>query len=69
MATERTIPCEYYLCEGSCARGREGSFHHSCQKCTMYSPRANEGKIAKTRRENKKKYKERKHDYDYNFYE
>lgn len=35
----REIACEYYNCEGSCSKGKEGTFWHSCQHCGKYSPR------------------------------
>lgn len=40
MAKERTIVCEYYEYEGKCSKGREGTFHKQCQKCSKYVKKA-----------------------------
>ena len=39
MAKTREIACIYYDCEGSCLKGREGTFWKACQTCAKYSPR------------------------------
>ena len=39
MAKERVEPCKYYTCEGNCTKGREGTHHSYCQKCSKYDPR------------------------------
>lgn len=36
MARTRTAPCRYYICEGSCEKGLEGTFNKACQKCKSY---------------------------------
>lgn len=36
MAKDGFIKCEYYLNEGNCSKGREGTFYHSCQHCDLY---------------------------------
>ena len=39
MAKDREIACIYYLCETQCVKGREGTFNHKCQTCSLYRPR------------------------------
>ena len=39
MAKDREIVCKYYLYEGSCSKGREGTFRHKCQTCNIYEPK------------------------------
>lgn len=36
MAKTREIVCEYYICEGNCSKGREGTFNKCCQTCNKY---------------------------------
>ena len=36
MSKERTIACQYYMCEGDCALDREGTFWRYCQHCPDY---------------------------------
>lgn len=36
MAQTRERVCIYYEWEGQCAKGREGTFRHACQKCHKY---------------------------------
>lgn len=38
MARDREIACEFYQCEGSCTKGRAGTFRVQCQTCNKYSP-------------------------------
>lgn len=38
MAKDREIACENYVCEGECTKGREGTFRHYCQTCSLYRP-------------------------------
>ena len=35
---DREIACEYYMNEGNCAKGREGTFRKYCQRCKLYTP-------------------------------
>lgn len=35
---DREIACEFYICEGSCSKGREGTFRKACQTCSKYRP-------------------------------
>lgn len=35
---DRGVACKSYICEGNCRKGREGTFHHYCQKCNLYNP-------------------------------
>lgn len=30
--------CQFYICEGSCSKGREGTFYGKCQTCNKYLP-------------------------------
>ena len=39
MAKTREIICEYYVCEGTCTKGREGIFRGKCQTCDKYNPK------------------------------
>ena len=38
MAHSRDTACKYYICEGECEKGKEGTFNKACQKCKLYSP-------------------------------
>lgn len=38
MARDREIACESYICEGSCSKGREGTFRKYCQTCNKWRP-------------------------------
>lgn len=49
MAKDRQTPCKYYICAGSCTKGREAEHKGYCQHCGKYKPRA------KVRHLNKKK--------------
>lgn len=40
MARTREIVCEYYVCEGNCLKGREGTFNKQCQICNKYRKKA-----------------------------
>ena len=51
MAKDRIEPCKYYICSGSCEKGREADHSHYCQKCNKYEPRV------KVRHFNQKKRK------------
>ena len=51
MAKDRLTPCLYYLCTGSCTKGREANHTGYCQHCNKYKPRA------KVRHKNIKKEK------------
>ena len=39
MAKTRERQCEFYICEGQCSKGREGTFRKACQHCTKYRPK------------------------------
>lgn len=56
MAKYRETPCLFYICEGNCAKGRDGHHRAYCQHCQKYVPRA------KMKYKNQKK--ERKYAYD-----
>lgn len=53
MSKDREIVCRFYQYEGSCSKGREGTFRHKCQNCNLYVPR----KGAAPARKNLKKEK------------
>ena len=36
MAKDREVACVYYINEGNCSKGREGTFRHACQTCSKY---------------------------------
>lgn len=38
MSKTREVACKYYECEGSCTKGREGTFRRQCQICSLYTP-------------------------------
>ena len=38
MAKDRLVPCESYIAEKNCKRGKEGTFYGACQKCPFYKP-------------------------------
>lgn len=40
MAKDRVAVCEYYICVGECAKGRDADYDGYCQKCSKYKPRS-----------------------------
>ena len=36
LARTRERVCTYYICEGHCSKGREGTFRKKCQVCDKY---------------------------------
>lgn len=36
---DRIEPCLYYICLGSCQKGRDACHKGYCQKCDKYKPR------------------------------
>jgi len=54
---DRERACKYYVYEGSCAKGREGTFRKACQVCNLYLPLKG-GNVARKdlRREKKEKF-------------
>ena len=40
MARTRERQCEFYICEGQCSKGREGTFLKQCQTCNKYCAKA-----------------------------
>ena len=40
MAKTRERQCEFYICEGQCSKGREGTFLKQCQICNRYRAKA-----------------------------
>ena len=36
---DREISCVYYDFEGSCLKGKEGTFRKACQTCKKYRPK------------------------------
>ena len=43
MARTRERQCEFYICEGQCSKGREGTFLKQCQTCNKYRAKAGAG--------------------------
>ena len=39
MAKVRERVCKFYICEGFCSKGREGTFYGKCQTCDKYNPK------------------------------
>ena len=35
---DRGVACKFYICEGDCRKGREGTFFGYCQHCDAYNP-------------------------------
>lgn len=52
MARTRERVCEFYICEGSCSKGRDGTFLKQCQICNKYRAKAG---AAPRRTDNRKK--------------
>lgn len=57
MARVREIQCEFYICEGQCSKGREGTFYKQCQICDKYRKKPG-GKPARI--DNRKQREERR---------
>lgn len=38
MSKTREVACKFYICEGECSKGREGTFRRKCQVCDLYDP-------------------------------
>ena len=57
MARDRERACKYYVCEGNCSKGREGTFRKQCQICNLYLPLPGGQPARKDlRREKREKY-------------
>ena len=65
MAKTREIVCEYYICQGKCSKGREGTFYGSCQICNKYAPKKGAKPNRTDTRRKKMERIERKEKYDY----
>lgn len=39
MAKYRETICKFYICKGSCEKGKEAEHKGTCQHCTKYEPR------------------------------
>ena len=51
--TDREVACIYYVNEGNCLKGKEGTFRKACQICKKYRPK----KGGNPARKNLKKHK------------
>ena len=51
--TDREVACIYYVSEGDCLKGKEGTFRKACQICKKYRPK----KGGTPARKNLKKHK------------
>lgn len=54
MAKFREAPCQYYLNEGNCSKGRDGTYKNYCQRCNKYNPR--KGYVCKPNKKKEAKY-------------
>lgn len=54
---DRERVCMFYVYEGCCTKGREGTFRKACQTCDKYQPKKG-GNVARKdlRREKKEKF-------------
>lgn len=66
---DREIACIYYEYEGSCLKGRDGTFWDACQTCKKYRPRKSAVPARKNLKRQKmadireKEIKDMMHDY------
>lgn len=51
MAKTRETPCLYYVCAGTCQKGREAEHKGYCQKCDKYKPRFRERHLNRKKQE------------------
>lgn len=51
MAKDRITPCEFYVCENECSKGRSAEYSGYCQKCDKYSPRVREKHLNRKKEE------------------
>ena len=64
MAKDRERVCEYYINEGNCRKGHEGTFRKCCQTC--YDYKAKKGAIPR-RKDLRKEKREKWMQDDRNF--
>ena len=65
MAKDREIACKYYICEGNCSEGREGTFRNQCQRCDKYDPvRGGQPARRNLKREKNEKFLKDKRNWD-----
>ena len=66
MAKTRERQCEFYICEGQCSKGREGTFLKQCQICNRYRAKAGAAprRTDKRKQKIKKKQKREMRNYD-----
>ena len=48
---DRIEPCEFYVCQGECKKGREAEHRGYCQKCDKYRPRVKRKHLNKKKEE------------------
>lgn len=65
MAKERTRQCTYYVCEGQCLKGRDGTFHKQCQICNKYQAKAGARPYRTDDRRRRMEKIQKKERYDY----
>lgn len=65
MAKTRERACQFYICEGQCSKGREGTFYGKCQTCDKYNPLpgSKPNRIDMRRKKMEKILKKEKFDY------
>ncbi len=61
----RENPCESYICEGNCSKGREGTFYKYCQKCNKYKAKKGSLPARTDNRRQKMDRIQKKERYDY----
>lgn len=44
---DRETPCLFYICKGSCKKGRKAEHTGYCQRCDIYKPRVRERHLNK----------------------
>lgn len=61
---DREIACKSYICEGNCAKGKEGTFRKACQTCQKYDPKRGSAPARKDlRKEKKEKFEKDKRNW------
>lgn len=64
MKTRERV-CEFYLNEGNCSKGREGTFYQGCQHCSLYRPLpgSKPNRVDRRRHKLEKIYQKERNDY------
>jgi len=64
MAKTREVACKFYINEGNCSKGRDGTFRRKCQHCNLYDPIPG-GRAARpdTRAQKREKYEKNRRNW------